>query len=151
ADVYALGAMLYKLLTGRPPFRGETDLQTLRQVLDEEPVPPGRLHPQLARDLETICLKCLQKDPARRYPSAQAPAERRERFLAGKPVTARPAGVLERGVKWARRRPTAAALAGVTLLGLLAGVAGVLWYAHRERDRANQEEALRHQAEEAEA
>jgi tetratricopeptide (TPR) repeat protein len=151
ADVYALGALLYQLLTGRPPFRGEMPLETLRQVLYEEPVPPSRLHPKLARDLETVCLTCLHKDPSKRYPSVQALAEDLRRFGAGEPIVARPAGVVELGLKWVRRRPTAAALAGVAVLVLLGGVAGVLWYAGRERGRAKQENALRQQAEADEA
>jgi formylglycine-generating enzyme required for sulfatase activity len=123
ADVYALGVVLYELLVRRPPFQAETPLETLLQVGTEEPLPPSRLRPKLPRDLETICLKCLHKDPGRRYASAQALADDLRRFLAGEPIRARPAGVVERLARWARRRPTAAALLGA---GVLAGVLAVL-------------------------
>jgi serine/threonine protein kinase/Tfp pilus assembly protein PilF len=128
-DVYALGVILYELLTGRPPFRAATNFDTLVQVIHDEPVPPSRLHPRLPRDLETICLKCLQKQPSRRYSSALALAEDLRRFRAGEPIQARPAGVWERGVKWARRQPIAAALVGVSILGLLSLAFGGLAYA----------------------
>src|SRR6266436_6452356 len=89
ADVYALGAILYELLAGRPPFRGESPLETLELVRTQDPVPPSRLQPQVPRDLETICLACLQKDPARRYASAELLAEDLRRFLAGDRVRTR--------------------------------------------------------------
>jgi formylglycine-generating enzyme required for sulfatase activity len=118
-DVYALGAILYELLTGRPPFRAETPAETVLQVIDQEPVPPARLNSKVPRDLETVCLKCLQKEPARRYGSAGELANDLRRFQAGEPIRARPVGVAERTYKWARRRPAPAALLGVVLLALV--------------------------------
>jgi WD40 repeat protein len=140
ADVYALGAILYECLTGRPPFKAATPFDTLLQVVGEEPVPPRRLNPEVPRDLETVCLRCLEKQPAKRYATAEALAEDLRRFGAGEPVTARPAGRLGRAVKWARRKPAAAALVGVSAAGALLLAAVVAWFlavlSQRNRDLA---------------
>jgi eukaryotic-like serine/threonine-protein kinase len=127
ADVYALGAILYECLTGRPPFRAATSAETLLQVLREEPIPPSRLVPRISRDLETITLQCLRKDAAKRYASALALAEDLRHFREGQPIQARPVGRLERAVKWARRRPTVAALSAAVVLVSVIGFGGVLW------------------------
>jgi WD40 repeat protein len=129
ADVYALGAVLYEMLTGRPPFKGATSLDTIVQVLHEEPVRPSRLR-KLPRDLETICLKCLDKDPARRYASAETLAEDLRRFRHNLPIQARPISARERAWKWARRRPIPAALLVGIILVTVLGFAGITWQWH---------------------
>jgi eukaryotic-like serine/threonine-protein kinase len=126
ADVYALGAILYELLTGRPPFKAATALETLTQVVNQDPVPPSKLRSRVQRDLEIICLKCLEKDAQRRFPSAEALADDLERWLGGEPIRAKPAATWERAVKWALRRPAPAALAAVVLLAPAVAVAGLL-------------------------
>jgi WD40 repeat protein len=136
-DVYALGAILYECLTGRPPFKAATPWETVRQVIAEEPVSPRQLQPKTPRDLETICLKCLEKEPKKRYASARELAEDLRRFRKGEPIQARRVGQAERLLKWARRRP-ALATAGVLMVVtavLLGGVAiaGALW---RQSERA---------------
>jgi formylglycine-generating enzyme required for sulfatase activity/tRNA A-37 threonylcarbamoyl transferase component Bud32 len=140
ADVYALGAVLYECLTGRPPFRAVTVMDTLLQVLEDEPVPPGRLNSKAPRDLETICLKCLDKEPSRRYASAADLAQDLRRFQAGEPVVARPSSLWRRGVKWARRRPALASLCFVLALALATVLAGGAWY--NGRLRAEREKAV---------
>jgi WD40 repeat protein/tRNA A-37 threonylcarbamoyl transferase component Bud32 len=141
ADVYALGAILYECLTGRPPFRAPTTADTLLQVIHDEPVPPRRLQPKVPRDLETICLKALQKDPSKRYTSAQELAGRLRLFLEGRPIPDRPMGKIGRLWRWCRRNPAVAALATAlaTLLVVVAGGALVAaFWLGKERDDAVQ-------------
>src|SRR5262249_39804536 len=126
-DIYSLGAILYQLLTGRPPFMAESPLDTLLLARRDEPVPPTRLQPKLPRDLETICLKCLEKDPRKRYPSAHALAGDLGRFLAGRPIVARPISTLERCLKLARRRPAVTALTAVVIAVTALGLGLVCW------------------------
>jgi tetratricopeptide (TPR) repeat protein len=133
-DVYALGCILYELLIGRPPFEGRTFMAVLADVLHREPDPPSRIRPATPADLATICLKCLRKDAAQRYPSADALADDLRRFLHGLPIEARPASAAERLVKWAQRKPTAAALSLIAPLAVAAtAVAG--WDEYQVRDR----------------
>jgi WD40 repeat protein len=132
-DIYALGVILYELLTGRPPFHGDTTLETLRQVAENELAPPRASRPDLPRDLETICLKGLQKRPDRRYASATELADDLERFIERRPIKARPVAAWERGWKWFRRRPAHAALAAVLVLTSLGAIVGLSWFHAREK------------------
>jgi tRNA A-37 threonylcarbamoyl transferase component Bud32 len=142
-DVYALGAILFELVTGRAPFRGATVPSTLHQVLHNDPPSPRRLQPGIPLDLETICVKCLQKDPARRFVSAKALADDLQRFLRGEPIQARPIGRLETLTKWARREPKVAALAAAVLLVTVIGFLAVVYQWQAERhERQSKEEAL---------
>ena len=127
SDVYALGGLLYAMLTGRPPFRADTSVATVLQVINDEPVAPRRLNTAIDRDLETICLKCLEKNPGARYATARQVAEECERFLAGRPIHARPISTLARGRRWCRRNPMSATLAAAIVVSLLAGT-GVSTY-----------------------
>lgn len=138
-DVYSLGVILYELLIGRPPFQGEGGMDTLRQVLSEEPAAPSRLRPKIPRDLETICLKCLEKEAARRYATAEHLADDLRRFLNREPIAARPAGPGERVVKWVRRRPAWATLIGVVVAAAVMLLGTFVWSYARvvtERDRS---------------
>jgi predicted Ser/Thr protein kinase len=141
-DVYGLGGILYELLTGQPPFRGDTMASIMRKVLEEEPASPRSLNAQIDPDLETISLKCLEKSPGKRYGTADQLAEDLERWLAGEPIHARPVTTWTRGLKWARRRPAAAALIGVSLLALVTvAVGGLLFSVSTERARREAVEA----------
>ncbi len=128
-DVYALGVVLYELLTGRPPFDGDDEMEVLQRVQREEPVPPSRSAPGCPRDLQTICLTCLRKEPARRYASALDLADDLHRFLGREPIRARPAGAWARAVGWAQRRPVLALLLGASGLALVDLLAGGWWLA----------------------
>ena len=142
-DIYGLGAILYHLLTGQPPFQEETPLATLKKVLEAEPARPRALNPKIDRDLETICLKCLQKEPDQRYESAEALARDLERWLAGEPIQARPVGILERLGKWMRRRKAVSALIVLALLAAAGFAAGLYWHNQRlQRERNHAEELL---------
>src|SRR5207302_10956611 len=125
-DVYGLGAVIYQLLTGHPPFAGGTTYETIKLLLDTEPRNPRLWNPKIDRDLSTICLKCLEKDPKRRYSSALALAQDLERWLRHEPIQARRSGLVTRGKKWLHRNPSYA-FAGASLAGLIAALSVIIW------------------------
>jgi tRNA A-37 threonylcarbamoyl transferase component Bud32/tetratricopeptide (TPR) repeat protein len=149
ADVYALGAILYECLTSRPPFKAATPLETLDLVRAQPPVPPADLQPGVPRDLNTICLKCLEKEPARRYASAEALADDIGRFLRGEPIIARPVGRVERLWRWVRRNPRDAVLVAALFAALAGGFAGVFWQWQRSEGRRIESEGRKVEAEKA--
>jgi serine/threonine protein kinase/outer membrane protein assembly factor BamB len=138
SDVYALGAILYECLTGRPPFRAESVIQTLHQVISSEAAPPRALNAVIPKDLETICLKCLEKEPHRRYSSAQALAQDLDRFLAGDPVVARPVGRAARATRWCRRNPAIAGLLVSIAISLILGTTASSYFAIMQARQFNQ-------------
>ena len=149
-DIYALGAILYEMLAGRPPFVGETPLETIDLIREREPVPPSSLAPNLPRDLETICLKCLSKEPTRRYESAQELADDLNRFLDHQPIRARRVGLVERSWRWARRRPAISGLAATLLLVILVGGIVVAWQQRHVGELSKSADATKKKAEEVE-
>jgi serine/threonine-protein kinase len=136
-DIYSLGAILYEMLTGRPPFLADTTVDTERQLIADEPVRPSRLNSKVPRDLETICLKCLQKDSNRRYATAGMLSADLQRFLKGEPIAARPVGTIGRTLKWAHRRPAVAGLSSATILLALGFAGGSIWIFSQQRARTH--------------
>ncbi len=147
-DVYSLGAILFEMLTRRPPFDAGDPVRTVLQVLHEEPPAPSKLAPDVPRDLETICLKCLEKEARKRYATAGALADDLDRYLAGRPIAARPVSTIERAWKWARRRPGTAGLLGTTALAILVALFGITTMWHRANERADREHDARTLADE---
>src|SRR5262249_49180883 len=135
-DVYALGAILYELLTGRPPFKGESSMETIQQVLTREPERPRAIDPAVPRDLETIALKCLAKEPAKRYATVAGLGADVRAYLDGRPIAARAVGRVERAVKWVRRNPVVTGLATAVVLALTVGTTvGYLKYRDAEEQK----------------
>jgi WD40 repeat protein len=145
-DVYGLGAVLYSLLAGQAPFGGDSVLDVLKEVIESPPEPPRRLNPDAPRDLETICLKCLEKDPRRRYQTAQALADDLQAWLELRPIAARRVGPAERAWLWCRRRPGLAALLVALFISVLGAAAVSVAYARQQADRARTERSLRLEA-----
>lgn len=145
--MYSLGAILYELLTGQPPFRAETPMETLMRVIEREPEKPRSLNPRVDRDLETICLKCLEKESQRRYSSAEALAEDLERWLHGEPILARPSTAFERAVKWVKRRPVTAGLTAAVAASLVTGMIVSSYFAIEANQQAVRAEDERDRAE----
>jgi tetratricopeptide (TPR) repeat protein len=133
ADIYSLGAILYELLTAQPPFRGGTSIEILREVCEREPARPHAINPRVNRDLETICLKCLNKDPQKRYASAELLAQDLDHWRHGEPILARPVGAAEKVWRWCRRRPVVAGLLLAVLVALVAGLVVSNWFYLREK------------------
>ncbi len=146
-DIYALGAILYELITGRPPFKAPTVIQTVQLVQNSEPVAPRQLQPHTPRDLETVCLKCLQKDPSRRYASAIELADDLARFLKGEPVHARPVGSIQRAWRWSQRNRAVAAMAAAVAVVVLLGSAVSVFFAMKANRRAAESQERRQHAE----
>jgi hypothetical protein len=146
-DVYALGVILYEALTGRPPFLGATPLSTLEQVAEQEPLPPGRLQRHIPRELETICLKCLEKEPRKRYAGAGELAEDLRRFLEHRPILARRVGWSGRARRWCRREPVKALLVATVLLTAAIGLIGMTALWRRAEEKAGREASERARAE----
>ncbi len=146
SDVYALGAILYACLTGRPPFQADNPVDTLIQVLEREPVAPRQLKPGTPRDLETICLKCLEKDARHRYATAQELADDLGRYVSDEPILARPANAVERGWRWCRRNPLVATLTTLAVVFLLAGIAVSSGFAILADQRADEARSARDEA-----
>ena len=144
ADIYALGAILYEMLTGRPPFKGISAMDTVKQVIEVEPLAPSRVQFRVPRDLETICLKCLQKEARKRYETAKELADDLNRYLAGEPIRARRTPPLERGVKWLKRHPTYATLLTFAIVGVISCAGTALWYWNHLR--AQERIAMSHEA-----
>lgn len=146
SDIYSLGAILYELLTGRPPFRTPDPMQTVLMVICDDPVPPRKLQPTVPKDLETICLKCLEKSPAKRYASAGELAADLKRFLADEPILARPVGRIERLLKWTRRRPALATLFCVSVLGIITAITATAYHTRQIEQALEETQAERDKA-----